>query len=117
MSKTVLEKLGIQATNQGACWGPDGWVSCSGEPLPSIDPATGEVLATVVQADEQAYETVVAKVSDEEWEFVTGSADLAAGAAQPRSDHRGTADYKKHIVQTFVTRILNRVASSTEKVA
>jgi carbon-monoxide dehydrogenase medium subunit len=48
---------------------------------------------------------------------ISAAADLAAGAAQPRSDHRGTADYKKHIVETFVTRILSRVASSMEKVA
>lgn len=48
---------------------------------------------------------------------IAAAADLAAGAAQPRSDHRGSADYKTHIVSTFVTRILSRVASSMEKVA
>ena len=64
MGKSVLEKLGIQESNPGACWGPDGWVACGGEPLPSIDPATGETLATVVQADEQAYETVVSKADE-----------------------------------------------------
>ncbi len=37
------------------------------------------------------------------------AAQLAAQAAQPRSDHRGTAAYKRHIVKTFVERILNRV--------
>jgi len=42
---------------------------------------------------------------------------LAASAAEPHSDHRGSADYKRHIVETFVIRILNRVASSMEKVA
>ncbi len=64
MSKAVLEKLGIQDVNPGACWGPDGWVQGSGEPLPSINPATGEVLATVSQADESAYETVVSKADE-----------------------------------------------------
>jgi carbon-monoxide dehydrogenase medium subunit len=34
------------------------------------------------------------------------AARLAAEAAQPRSDHRGSAEYKRHIVQTFVTRAL-----------
>jgi len=48
---------------------------------------------------------------------IAAAADLAAGAAQPRSDHRGSADYKRHIVHTFVTRILNRVATSLEKAA
>jgi carbon-monoxide dehydrogenase medium subunit len=48
---------------------------------------------------------------------IESAADLAAGAAQPRSDHRGSAEYKRHIVHTFVTRILNRVATSLEKAA
>ena len=48
---------------------------------------------------------------------IEAAADAAAGMAQPRSDHRGSAEYKRHIVRTFVARILNRVASSTEKVA
>jgi len=42
---------------------------------------------------------------------------LAASAAEPHSDHRGSADYKRHIIETFVVRILTRVASSMEKVA
>lgn len=43
------------------------------------------------------------------------AAELAAQAARPRSDHRGSADYKRHIVRTFVERILNRVEQSTER--
>jgi carbon-monoxide dehydrogenase medium subunit len=31
---------------------------------------------------------------------------LAADAARPRSDHRGSADYKRHMVRTFVVRAL-----------
>jgi len=34
------------------------------------------------------------------------AASLAAGAANPGSDHRGSADYKRHMVHTFVTRLL-----------
>jgi aerobic carbon-monoxide dehydrogenase medium subunit len=45
------------------------------------------------------------------------AANLAAQAARPRSDHRGSADYKRHIVATFVTRILTRVADTTERAA
>lgn len=48
---------------------------------------------------------------------IAEAADLAAAIAQPHSDHRGTAQYKKHIVRTFVVRLLNRVYSSIEKVA
>jgi aerobic carbon-monoxide dehydrogenase medium subunit len=36
------------------------------------------------------------------------AADFAAEAAQPRTDHRGSAEYKRHMVRTFVTRILGR---------
>jgi len=42
------------------------------------------------------------------------AAELAAQAAQPRTDHRGSADYKRHVVRTFVERILTRV---TERAA
>jgi aerobic carbon-monoxide dehydrogenase medium subunit len=37
------------------------------------------------------------------------AADLAAQASRPRTDHRGSAEYKRHMVRTFVIRILSRV--------
>jgi carbon-monoxide dehydrogenase medium subunit len=48
---------------------------------------------------------------------IAAAADLAASAAKPRSDHRGSATYKRHIVHTFVVRILNDVLHSTQKAA
>jgi carbon-monoxide dehydrogenase medium subunit len=45
------------------------------------------------------------------------AADLAAEAAQPRSDHRGSAAYKRHVIHTFVTRILTRVSHDSEAAA
>ncbi|HXB46860.1 MAG TPA: xanthine dehydrogenase family protein subunit M [Streptosporangiaceae bacterium] len=39
---------------------------------------------------------------------ITTAAELAAAAARPRTDHRGSAEYKRHMVATFVTRILSR---------
>jgi aerobic carbon-monoxide dehydrogenase medium subunit len=45
------------------------------------------------------------------------AADLAAEAAQPQTDHRGSADYKRHVVHTFVTRILTRVVDGQERAA
>src|SRR5262245_2909192 len=50
-------------------------------------------------------------------ESIGQAAELAAQAAQPRTDHRGSAEYKRQIVRTFVQRILNRVAESTERAA
>ncbi len=40
------------------------------------------------------------------------AAGLAAEAARPRTDHRGSADYKRHMVHTFVTRILERAGGT-----
>jgi aerobic carbon-monoxide dehydrogenase medium subunit len=37
---------------------------------------------------------------------VEEAARLAAEAARPRTDHRGSADYKRHVVRTFVVRAL-----------
>src|SRR4030095_13837783 len=50
-------------------------------------------------------------------ERIGGAAALAAQAARPRTDHRGSAEYKRHVVRTFVERILTRVAQSTERAA
>jgi carbon-monoxide dehydrogenase medium subunit len=45
------------------------------------------------------------------------AADLAAEAANPRTDHRGSAQYKRHVVHTFVVRILTRVVDDAERAA
>ncbi len=50
-------------------------------------------------------------------EIIARAADLAAQAAQPRSDHRGNAEYKRQIVRTFVVRILNDVTATMERAA
>jgi aerobic carbon-monoxide dehydrogenase medium subunit len=41
-------------------------------------------------------------------ESIEEAAELAAQAARPRTDHRGSAEYKRHMVKTFVQRILDR---------
>jgi aerobic carbon-monoxide dehydrogenase medium subunit len=48
---------------------------------------------------------------------IARAADLAAEAARPRTDHRGSAEYKRHMVRTFVTRILDRAAPAEERAA
>ena len=40
-------------------------------------------------------------------ERIGRAAELAAAAARPRSDHRGSAEYKRHMVSVFVTRLLS----------
>ncbi len=46
-------------------------------------------------------------------EAIDRAADLAAQASRPRTDHRGTAEYKRHMVRTFVVRILTPVAGGS----
>ncbi|MFQ5788846.1 MAG: aldehyde dehydrogenase family protein [Acidobacteriota bacterium] len=58
--KSLLDKLGLQDVNSGACTGPDGWIKDpQGKELASHNPTTGEVIATVVQATSASYEQVV----------------------------------------------------------
>jgi carbon-monoxide dehydrogenase medium subunit len=45
------------------------------------------------------------------------AATLAAEAANPKTDHRGSAEYKRHMVRTFVMRILSRIEPAAEKAA
>jgi aerobic carbon-monoxide dehydrogenase medium subunit len=44
---------------------------------------------------------------------IAEAAELAAAAAQPKTDHRGTAEYKRHLVRVFVSRLLGGVAATT----
>jgi aerobic carbon-monoxide dehydrogenase medium subunit len=50
-------------------------------------------------------------------ETIERAAGLAAQAAQPKSDHRGSAAYKRHMVSTFVTRLLGRADGMRERAA
>jgi len=61
---------------------------------------------STIDAAEAAQALVGAALTSER---IDQAADLAARAARPRTDHRGSAEYKRHIVRTFVARILNRV--------
>jgi carbon-monoxide dehydrogenase medium subunit len=45
------------------------------------------------------------------------AAELAAQASRPRTDHRGSAEYKRHMVRTFVLRILSRQDAAAERAA
>ncbi len=60
-----LAELGIQDVNKGACYGPDGWIGGEGrDTLTSYNPATGEAIAMVQQANETDYEAVMTKATE-----------------------------------------------------
>ncbi len=63
--KALLEKLGIEEINAGACTGPDGWIKDpKGKQLVSYNPTTGEEIATVIQATPEVYKEVSTKAAD-----------------------------------------------------
>src|SRR5262245_62996656 len=86
----------------------------SGEQVSKAGIALTGVGSTTIDASEAAQALVGKPLSADS---IGEAAELAAQAARPRSDHRGTADYKRHIVRTFVTRILTRVADDSERAA
>ncbi|MEM8924913.1 MAG: xanthine dehydrogenase family protein subunit M [Actinomycetota bacterium] len=62
--------------------------------------------AATIDAAEAAAALVGTDLDDD---TIATAARLASEVAQPRSDHRGSADYKRHVVGTFVKRILTGV--------
>ncbi len=57
---SILKELGINNVNYGACSGSKKWSSSQdGGVLESINPSTGEVIASVYQATENNYEQIV----------------------------------------------------------
>ncbi len=71
--KTLLQKLGLNDINPGACTGPDGWLTdAGGQELISYNPATGEPIAKVIQATADTYEQVAARAveSFQTWQTI-----------------------------------------------
>jgi carbon-monoxide dehydrogenase medium subunit len=48
---------------------------------------------------------------------IAQAADRAGDAARPRTDHRGSAEYKRHMVRTFVVRLLSQTDAAAERAA
>jgi len=68
-----LKELGIEEFNAGACVGAGEWISTEGEDvLKSLNPATGELIASVYQCSVDDYEKVVAEseLAFKEWRQV-----------------------------------------------
>jgi aldehyde dehydrogenase (NAD+) len=74
-AQRILDDLGLEATNSGACTG-DWIIPTDGREVVSVNPTTGEPIASVIQADETAYETVVQTAADSfgEWRMMPAPA-------------------------------------------
>lgn len=69
---------------------------------------------STISADEAAGILVGGPLTEE---AIGEAAELAARAAQPHSDHRGSADYKRHLVGVFTRRLLTRLMTSGREAA
>jgi carbon-monoxide dehydrogenase medium subunit len=76
--------------------------------------AMAGVGAQTIEASEAAQAITGTELSAEQ---IGRAGELAAAAAQPRSDHRGSAEYKRHVIATFVERILTEIATGLDKAA
>ena len=71
--KKILESLGIEENNYGACVGAGNWLTTTDAGvLNSFNPANGNVIANVYQCSEADYENVIAESEKvfEEWRMV-----------------------------------------------
>jgi aerobic carbon-monoxide dehydrogenase medium subunit len=87
--------------------GPDGLVRKAGIALTGVGGST-------IAATEAAQALIGQSLGRD---TIGGAADLAAEAAKPRTDHRGSADYKRHMVRVFTSRILTAAADLEERAA
>ena len=67
--KAILDKLGIQDINAGACFGPNGWLTTDGPTIISNNPTTGKPIATIMATTPDAYDQIVthAMANFEKW--------------------------------------------------
>jgi carbon-monoxide dehydrogenase medium subunit len=85
----------------------DGVVRRAGIALTGVG---GSTIAATEAADVLTGQALTAEV-------IAAAGRLAAAAAQPRTDHRGSAAYKRHMVSTFVQRLLSRAGGTAERAA
>ncbi|WP_420630936.1 aldehyde dehydrogenase family protein [Candidatus Leptofilum sp.] len=57
--KSLLEKLQIQSVNNGVCSGKDGWLTTDVAPIVSLNPTTGEPIASVRPSTTTTYNQTV----------------------------------------------------------
>jgi aerobic carbon-monoxide dehydrogenase medium subunit len=69
---------------------------------------------STIAADDAAAVLIDGSLSAEN---ISEAADLAAAAARPHTDHRGSADYKRQLIRVFTRRLLIRLTTAGEEAA
>jgi carbon-monoxide dehydrogenase medium subunit len=69
---------------------------------------------STISADEAAAALVGTSLTGDK---IAEAAELAAQAAEPHTDHRGSAEFKRQLVRVFTTRLLTRLMASGEEAA
>ena len=87
----------------------------NGETVQRAGCALAGVGGKTIDANAEISAALVGKTLDAA--TIEAAADAVAGASDPRTDHRGSAAYKRQIVKTFVKRILTNIAQSEQKAA
>lgn len=86
----------------------------NGETVISAGIALASVGGRTIDATAAAQSLVGNKITPE---LIAEVAAAVAATAEPRTDHRGSSDYKRQIVKTFVSRILTGLATTSQKAA
>ena len=86
----------------------------NGETVISAGIAVASVGGRTIDATEAAQSLVGNKITPE---LIAEVAAAVAATAEPRTDHRGSSDYKRQIVKAFVSRILTGLATTAQKAA
>ena len=89
----ILDALGLKSENPGACFGPGQWsTTTDAGRVDSINPATGEVIASVHAASEADYEKVMqqAVAAAREWRKIPapGRGEAVRLVTQALRDHK-----------------------------
>jgi carbon-monoxide dehydrogenase medium subunit len=90
------------------------YLDMSGSTVQGAGCALAGVGGRTIDANDAISSLVGKPLTDEN---IAQAAQAVAQVSEPRTDHRGSADYKRHIVTTFVTRILTGIARAEQKAA
>ena len=105
----ILKELGIQKINSGTCYGSGTWSdSDQNDTLNSYNPATGELLGSILQATEQDVEAVISDSVEAFKEWRTVPAPIRGQLVREMGD---ALRKKKDALGTLVSMEMGKIYS------